>query len=465
MSNPNNLIRPPVLNPENPQSNPPNPAPMNAAIQQQIASFVAEQVRATLQYLHGPKEEIANDIVIEEENRNNLSELDKIPDIVRSIREFSGNPAEFNSWKKSVDRVLEIYDSIRGSAKYFGILSVIRNKIIGNADAALESYSTPLNWKSIVKCLTLHYGDKRDLGTLEYQMTSLIQGRNTIQVFYQEVYTQLSLILNKIGCMDISRESATLLTQTYRDKALDTFIRGLNGDLPKLLGIREPSDLPQALHLCLKLENQNYRSEYANNHQTARPRRELPPPLPKRPLNLNRLPFYPELTFQQPNPQRKLNLLQFQNNNRPHQQPFFNQNQQPPRHQHFHQSQVPIFQPPRPIAPKPIRPEPMDVDTSIQTKNVNYLNRPSQTKQFYGKRPIPQSVNTPMPHNKFQRNFHIDTNQEIPSNNYVYDQHGSNYEQEIQSDSFQNYIQDYFEQEHEQDNSHTEDLSDIHFLG
>lgn len=49
--------------------------------------------------------------------------------------------------------------------------------------------------------------------------------------------------------MDISRESATLLTQIYRDKALDTFLRGLNGDLPKLLGILEPSDLSQALHL------------------------------------------------------------------------------------------------------------------------------------------------------------------------------------------------------------------------
>lgn len=68
--------------------------------------------------------------------------------------------------------------------------------------------------------------------------------------------------------MDIGREPISLLTQTYRDKALDTFVRGLNGDLPRLLGIREPTDLPQALHLCLKLENQNYRSEYANNQHS-----------------------------------------------------------------------------------------------------------------------------------------------------------------------------------------------------
>ena len=41
-----------------------------------------------------------------------LTDLDKIPDIVRTIREFKGNPTEFSSWKKSVDRVLDIYISI-----------------------------------------------------------------------------------------------------------------------------------------------------------------------------------------------------------------------------------------------------------------------------------------------------------------------------------------------------------------
>ncbi len=29
-----------------------------------------------------------------------MSEMDKIPDIVRSLREFSGNDSEFSSWKK-----------------------------------------------------------------------------------------------------------------------------------------------------------------------------------------------------------------------------------------------------------------------------------------------------------------------------------------------------------------------------
>lgn len=137
--------------------------------------------------------------------------------------------------EKSIDRILSIYETQKGTPKYYGILSVIRNKIIGNADVVLESYNTPLDWSAISKCLTMHYADKRDLSTLEYQMTTLVQGNRTVSEFYQEVYEHLSLMLNKLGCLETSQESLHMLTQSYRNKALDAFIRGLNGDLHKLL--------------------------------------------------------------------------------------------------------------------------------------------------------------------------------------------------------------------------------------
>lgn len=126
---------------------------------------------------------------------NNIGELDRIPYVVRCLREFSGKPGEYNSWKKSVDRILQIYEPLKRTPKYYGILNIIRHKVVGNADIGLESYNIPLDWKIISRCLTLHYADKRDLGTLEYQITSLVRGNFTIQEFYQRVYSHLSLIL------------------------------------------------------------------------------------------------------------------------------------------------------------------------------------------------------------------------------------------------------------------------------
>lgn len=501
MSNPNNLIRPPLLNPNNhptdPASN--NNAQIEANIINIINRVCREQCRNLVENILNPNAEIAgNDQGIDERYRENLTELDKVPDIVRCLREFSGHHAEFSSWKKSVERVLSLYDSTKGTPRYFAILNVIRNKIIGAADAALESYNTPLNWESISRCLTLHYADKRDLGTLEYQMTTLIQGNNSVQDFYQDVYSHLSLIINNISCMTVGREAMDTLIQTYRDKALDTFIRGLRGDLSKLLCIREPTTLPQALHLCLKLQNQNFRTEYAYNRNaktpTANPgnNRHFKSQIPNRPnrtiptITARSAP----LTQYEPNyssafsphqynsyrPQQFYNHRQFDanhpNTHLPHQynnykpQQFNNQRQFNANYPNQNNNLRPNNPPPRPFAPKPMmRPEPMEVDQSMQTKNVNYMNRPRPTDQFMGKRPNDQPLQQAQ---KFQRNFHIDTepaeavNPEQELTTDYYDQITS-YETEEDLQPLHEYIDDqtqYMSNEQENDQS----FADIHFL-
>lgn len=384
MANPDNLVRPPIL------QNNATPTPQAARNAQlsiddlttligNIATDIfRQQIPQVVQAALNPNASLslATDQTIEETHRTNLIDLDRIPDVVKCLKEFSGHAGEFNSWRKSVDRILKIYEPLRGTPKYYGILSVVRNKIVGNADMALESYNTPLDWSAITKCLSMHYADKRDLSTLEYQMTTLIQGRNTVAEFYQLIYKHLSLILDKVGCLEMSNESLRMMTQSYRDRALDTFIRGLNGDLPRLLGIREPVDLPQALQLCLKLDNQNFRTTHAHtlkrtyqNNQTFSRRY---------PIQTQRQEFYPQLAHM---PQ----IYQLDRQQQPAQIPNINA-------------------PPRPPRPQP-RPEPMEVDQSIHSRRINYMNR-SHRNQLQGKRP--PSVTNYQP-NKNQRTFHIDT--------------------------------------------------------
>ena len=286
MSNPNNLIRPPVVNLQE------NQATFNMRdLEIEIRRMIGEEIQEQARNSNSARNQVIDqDKVIDPQHRAQLNDLDRVPDVVRSLREFTGQPGEYSSWRKSVERILNIYKHLKGTPKYFGILSVIRNKILGSEDAILESYNTPLNWESISRCLTLHYADKRDVSTLEYQFTSLIQGTETIQEFYQRVYNHLSLILNKISARDIGQESLHLLTQIYRDKALDTFTRGLKGDLPRLLATKEPTDLSKALNLCLKLENQNFKTSYAHN------RKIMSIPTWNQPI------FYPELAHISPPP-------------------------------------------------------------------------------------------------------------------------------------------------------------------
>lgn len=330
------------------------------------------------------------------------SEGDRIvSDLIKTIRDFSGNSSEFGSWRKSVDRFLAYYKNLENTNKYFALLMAIRNKIIGHADEVLESYNVPLNWNAIRSCLTWHYADKRDLRTLEYQLLSITQGRLTVTDFYQEVYSHLTLILNKISCMEETPEALKVLGDMYREKARDAFINGLNGDLPRLLAVKEPQDLAHALHLCEILENQhNYgrnrvntrRMQNNNNNNYFNQR----PPLPPKPkYNNNNY----HSNHRNNNPWRMQNFYQEQ----PVQQYRYQPQQQTPNNN---------WSPPRPFAPKPQpKPEPMDVDESVRTRQINYMNRP-QFNNHQVKRPFNGSDRNIK---KQQRLFHIDQEEQ---NNY-----------------------------------------------
>lgn len=306
----------------------------------------------------------------------NISDSEKIPDIVKTLREFAGKPGEFNSWRKAVERILTLYAQYRGTPKYFSILHAIRHKIIGEADAALEAYRTPLEWSAIRRCLVLHYSDKRDISTLEYQMSILTQRNLTVTEYYQRVYRHLSLILDKIDCLEIGEESLGILTKTYREKALDTFIRGLNGNLPSLVSVTSPTSLPQALHTCLKLGNLGGRNSqypddkgHRNTGQTRQTRTSQ---------------FYPELTY----------------SSREHARPPVMHGQ--PSGRNTTADNRP------PLPPKPTTP--MEVDQSLQTRQVDYQNRQRQNQSYSGGQTIHKrqlSSNTHQPQ-KYQRVFNTE---------------------------------------------------------
>jgi len=156
MSNPNNLIRPAVFDTVETSRRQVafqqhRDMAQNNDVAQTIRQIITEQLPVLLQQAQTNSFDFTNaeNQSINPEHQRNLDDLDKVPDIVKGLREFSGNPAEFGSWKKGVDRILGTYGHIKGTSKYFGILHTIRNKITGNADIALEAYNVPLNWTAI----------------------------------------------------------------------------------------------------------------------------------------------------------------------------------------------------------------------------------------------------------------------------------------------------------------------------
>jgi len=54
--------------------------------------------------------------------------------------------------------------------------------------------------------LALHFADKRDVGTLEYELTQMTQGNQKLEDVYLRINNHVSLIMNKIKSMNYSTE-------------------------------------------------------------------------------------------------------------------------------------------------------------------------------------------------------------------------------------------------------------------
>lgn len=310
-----------------------------------------------------------------------LNAISRLPDCVKELQVFDGNPINYVSWVHSVETILKDYDIIRSKPLYRAILQHIRQKIRGKADSALISYNIlDADWKEVKRVLSLHYADKRDIRTLEHQLNQLKQGGLRVDDFYARVNHQFSLIISKIRAETYSSETADALVGTYRDRALDVFVRGLSGDLSRLLIIQKPKTLPEAYSACLEMQNLNFRNNSV--HVQAQ--------------NTISAPVYYDFRTDRVSPPSHRNQGRFNNNRNE-----FVHRQYPSWNASYNNRQY--GSPPRPTGPKPAIK--MEVDNSSQSKNVNYMNRPANN-------PFKREKSSDNYQNKRQRLFH--TVAEVP---------------------------------------------------
>ena len=195
------------------------------------------------------------------------------------------------------------------------------------------------------------------------------------------------LLINQLCLTEFNSNVITAKKKFYQEIGLKVFLAGLREPLGPIVRAQSPETLKEALRLCAEETNYSY---VRNPFKTHTP--PIPPPKPL---------FHPTpFRFPQHNPMPRPPIKAFQNNFHPQQRqsfqypgpsfhkpipnsnPFRNQsypfrsqqNQNP--HNPFRQS----FTPQNAFAPKNIhlpKPVPMDVDSSVRSRAVNYMNRPN----------------------------------------------------------------------------------------
>ena len=363
---------------------------------------------------------------------NSFIDVGRIPDYVKGLNFFDGKPTELISWITEVEEILLMYrDLPRDCTQYGLLLRTIRRKIVGEASDVLNANNILSDWPSIKSTLILYYRDKRDLKTLDSELTAIRKlPTESLSSYFSRVNELLNAIIAQVQMNPAMNGHTTSHIDYFREKALDSFIRGLERNLSLLLKTKTPTNLNTAYQFCLEYYNMDIRTApFQNQHSVLnipRPRDiDFPPQPPPRRIPPVPLRRPPPIQHLQPLPQRQ----------------FFQP--QVPRYQPFHQPQFlqRPFQPRQFLPQKPLpKPEPMEVDQSIRSRNINYGNRPDFKR--------PRSPSNQM--HQFKRQAHPIDNLQFPQSEEEYRTYFEDFPQDETYDTYEN---EYYDDRQDHENA------------
>lgn len=199
-------------------------------------------------------------------------------DIFKTLPEFSGNRFTYPTWRNVVKNAIKLLENSQQSAEYYQALIMIRNKITGAASHILTNYNSPFNFDAIIDRLDFTYADKRPLYVIEQELLVLQQGKLSLDEFFDKVNEKLNAIVNKINMTYTETITANAFIASCNEKALRTFITGLNNRRGETLYASNPSSLPEAYARLQTIINDQERMRFANQYN-----RNQPPLLTKNP--------------------------------------------------------------------------------------------------------------------------------------------------------------------------------------
>lgn len=212
------------------------------------------------------------------------------------IPEFSGNSKELSRFIDIAEKLINKF-YIRDNPQDFQndyLIGTIRSKIIGEASDILDN-ATYVTWDDIKRILKDTYKDKRDMYTLNIEMTNLRQGNETPFDFYHRLQELLNLQIAQIK-LEAFNQIEVLSLQKYVSKlALRVLLRGLKDPVGSLMRTKNPDSLQAALNMLtndFNIETQH------NNYTQQRTQKNKFPPKPIQKFNET---FKPPQTYFRPN--------------------------------------------------------------------------------------------------------------------------------------------------------------------
>lgn len=186
---------------------------------------------------------------------NNIFDSLRIPDAVKDLPKFDGNPRLLHEFLANVEEILGHLISVDGTSYAKIVLRAIRNKIVGPANEVLNVYGTPLIWENIKGNLILHYSDKRNETSLIRDLHNLKQTNQSVQQFYSSIIEIQSSINNNILIHENNLNVIEAKQKLFAEMCLNTFLSGIKEPLGSNIRAMRPRTMAEALSFCIQEQN------------------------------------------------------------------------------------------------------------------------------------------------------------------------------------------------------------------
>ncbi len=287
-----------------------------------------------------------------------------LPRDVKNLPVFTGvGHPSLNEWVQDVSPIMANLNRLMAnSPDYHYYLREIRRKIQGEAGSSLTNNGVPLHWPSMLTALKRKYADKRSLTILEMQATTLKQGKDSLEVYFEKTNKILTKMVEAIRLSpDIEEAHSYSHMKQARLKILAYFINGLHERYEISCRAMKPKTLDEALSMCREIRSSLQMKSIT--HASDEPSFSRSSKNSKKNVNPNgfdrRFQDFSEIL------ENNQNLEKYPQEN------YFRKNK----------SNEPPPVPPKPMKLQKNQVEPMDVDPSIQSKKINYQN--FQDKKIY----------------------------------------------------------------------------------
>jgi len=220
---------------------------------------------------------------------NDIINMSKIPDTIKEIQPYEGDPKTLHQWINQVETVLQFYAPLQQHPIFQLWVRSIRSKIRGDANNAINAKNVPLTWDNMKATLVEFFGDARDLCSIVQNIPHMKQKGKSITDFYKEMSEMASSAMQKINLDerfgDLGPiEAAGIVIQ---DLVKNAYIDGLDEEFSRYVRTYKPQSLMDAFKAANELEQANQRKKLLAPIQNY-PQRNLPRNAYRAPQNMQR---------------------------------------------------------------------------------------------------------------------------------------------------------------------------------